>query len=165
MKELNYNIAVLSLSILVIFPIFSKFMGISGGIKIPALTAFLCIAVLIFDKNFQYNFFSKNVVIWFTLMLYHYINAYLKDVDGTNADVFLLYVFLPTSAIGLTVYLFTTNSNLTLTLITGIYLIYLFIAYMTISRIGFNAESRFDYADVVHPNILGQFAGLTCILV
>ena len=149
---------------MLIFPILSKFLGISGGIKIPALTAFLCIVVLITDKNFQDSFFSKNVVIWFILMLYHYVNALSKNVDGTNADIFITNVFNTTAAMGLTVYLFLTNPKVTLPAILIIYFLFLMIALSTILRNGYDPENRFGTADIIHPNILGQFAGLACIL-
>jgi hypothetical protein len=165
MKDINYKIALISLTIIVIFPVLSVFLGVGGGIKIPAVTAFLCITVLLTDNNLQESFFSRYVILWFFLMLYHYVNALTKNVDGTNSDIFIKHVFTTSVAMGLTVYLFMNNPKLTLSLTIIIYFMFLIIALSAILRNGYDPDNRFGAADIIHPNILGQFAGLTCVLI
>ncbi|WP_417885239.1 O-antigen ligase family protein [Zunongwangia sp.] len=167
MKIKIYYLIAFVLLIMMILPHFVKLSGMGGGVKVPGLLGGVCLIMLARNKNFNKSFYSTPVILWGILMLYHFINALLKDVPNTNINVFFGNVLNTTIVFGLTVFLASQNFKRTVLVLLIAYITYqlIVLSYFGVSSINFKATERLsDEESLFHANMIGQYAGFGTFL-
>ena len=156
-----YRKSLFALTILFIYPILGGVLHLPMPMIMGVLVG--SIILLSINKRVLIDNFRGPIVIWSLLMFYHLVNFYLKS-DGTYTiqDVLIAQVMTPIYIMLITSILTSINQMRTLKLLVFIYIIYLIVAMSVASQNGLNFNGRL-MSGSLHPNILGQTAGVACL--
>lgn len=156
-----YRKSLFALVILFVYPI----LGGALNLPMPMIMGVIVCSILLLSTDIEMlkKTFKGPIAIWSVLMLYHFVNFYVKT-DGTYTlqDVLVAQVMTPIYIMSVTSLLTFINQIKTLKLLVIIYIVYLLVAMSVSSQNGLNFDGRL-MSGSLHPNILGQTAGVACL--
>lgn len=116
---------------------------------------------LFMNASFRQIALHKAVLIWFVLMIYHFLNAVYCEVPGTDHHV-LLNCFQTSILLAFTAYAFVRDENKCMKLLICGYLVFLLLCLKN----GYYREDLEDRLSTtgIHTNQIGQCAGIFAII-
>jgi len=143
------------------YPIIAR-IGVPGAKAIESCLFILAFLYYFRRRQFRITTFCLPINIWLILTLYHWVNAMVKQVPGTNI-IDLLHGLKVYSTLAIYTYLSTIDFKKTVKLLLHVFMSYLVLSFFVNDIFHSNIGDRMS--GVIYSTLLGQSAAVTAVYI